>query len=381
MLMKLFELLRNRKMWSWLLGVGVGIFFIISLTLWIISTSGDHTTPILPPLPIVEKSLPPFSASPGNHVLSARHVVTNKGERAPGVRVGEWSHATRSVRTPSGSGITNTTDLIYVHGYETSVSDAVEQGNQLLSKIKAQLLLMKPTLPISDLVFHTFLWRGNLGAVHFGSAESAAINSGPSLAEFILHIKSSASRKPDHHRVVVLSHSLGAGVILEALKSASGSEQEQLIDGLLLFQPAVSWSEIAKGNYRLTEKWPGEPNGGFYYTNTSERFEGRYFDCLRVANEVVITQSHGDQVLKTIRRLRKNFDPSAMRNPDIFRALGLPTYYGEARFGHERLRFLDLSPGSGKPIKLHEHSQLFSDAQLFRYLWEEFLQTFFVNSS
>lgn len=105
---------------------------------------------------------------------------------------------------------------------------------------------------------------------------------------------------------MLITHSLGAKVALEAFNQLRRSENSGWVTGTLLIQPAVDVESVT--THEFTEQYlriprcPGEPISDEFWPPTyvrlpSSRREGEYFKALSFSHRVVAAMSSADDAL------------------------------------------------------------------------------------
>ncbi len=129
--------------------------------------------------------------------------------------------------------------FIFVHGYNVTAIEALTESMTLSQEIREsnkRLQLLEPRLPNTGaLAFVAFLWRGDFGEIHFPTAQHAAENT----AACLLISWKTVVRVAPHAKIVVLTHSLGAEVVLEAFRAMREASDRPVVDNLILVQGAV----------------------------------------------------------------------------------------------------------------------------------------------
>lgn len=259
--------------------------------------------------------------------------------------------------------------IIFVHGFDTSLSDAIAKGNAILEALRTSGRTSgKRDLSEQELKFFTFCWRGDLGPtkelpIAFAAAEVAAQNSALSLSSFIKKLQILYPSA----KMILMSHSLGARVALEALQNLYKERQSAWIDCLLMVQPAVRWCEVYEGDF-LTPEDPSLPTLGGK-ARVVEPFTGQYSICINAAYEVVVTQSSRDWVLSRhfrggdlstlnlLKFLGYQWSRNLASTPDIDIALGSPCGKDGWKVHHRAYREILLSPNpkSAAFNDIHRH--------------------------
>ncbi|SFJ70735.1 alpha/beta fold hydrolase [Planctomicrobium piriforme] len=265
--------------------------------------------------------------------------------------------------------------LVFVHGFNTTMASAVGIANDFSAHLEHAI---ESPNDFQKIWIVSYCWRGDLGPSAFCAAERAAEKTAPIVADFLAQLR---AQNPDVP-IVVMTHSLGARVGLQALTDLAKREMRPWIDGLLLVQPAVMWGSIRKGIYNVprdggvTNWTPGAGN---------HEVDGRYVPALTAANRVFVTKSSKDNVLSFFfsSLYRCNW---VVTVPDMSPALGMPIKdIGNLQVPSEQYFELDLSldqsPPPESPILEHtpiggesdkvNHEQHF---QVVRYLWQQVLQ-------
>ena len=270
-----------------------------------------------------------FKLARENHIIivDARRAIDSNGERidgeplwvanvlpgAPGPAVGrDLELERRSLPTRI--------IVIFVHGYQTPPTLALEDSNALWKHIKEsneELRKVQPEIPETDsLAFFAFLWRGDFGVPNFSRSQQAAKGTASSFVDFLETILLEAKGA----KIVVITHSLGAEVVLEALASLPSLNGRTLVDSLILVQGAVPFYSV----YRWTVS---TDMVGVDVETTTEECSGRYATAIRSTGQLLYTISGSDRVLWVPYLFHEIISPSespcVMRN-DTARALGRP---------------------------------------------------------
>lgn len=232
-----------------------------------------------------------FQPVPSFHVISARDIVDSTGNKIEGFREGYWTLDFGPAQKNSFEHEKGSKIVIFVHGYNTSLSKALHYGTALRTNLLMaaldQLSRKSSTSKLTSLpIVYLFLWRGDLGKYNFGNAQRAADVSSNSLADFIAQI----SDQNENIRIVLISHSLGARVALESLRRLSQDQNKQrFVDSLVIIQGAVAATSIYKWTATdiLSESTP------------VESCSGRYSDSIRTARHLLYTVSKDDGELST----------------------------------------------------------------------------------
>ncbi len=246
------------------------------------------------------------------------------------------------------------TTVVYVHGFNTSLTQAVRSGNFLARALRS-------TIPAGagGLAFYTFTWRGDFGPARFSESEKSAYRSGAALADFLQTVLN--SRSTPAPRIVVLTHSLGARLALVAVDQLWRRAPRLWFDDLVMVQPAIPVGDLYVGEVVMTV---GE-QGVYSVSHSSHR--GTYVEALGAANRVLVTTSARDEVLNTVYFLRFNPPtPGYGSNPLLSAALGTvglgrsqtPSHYQEMPLDRGDLPAASLG-----------HSGLLASPDLMRLLW------------
>jgi len=183
--------------------------------------------------------------------------------------------------------------VIFLHGYNVTAAESLAEGVALwqhIRKSNENLRLKLPALPETDsITFLEFLWRGDFGRLWFSEARQAAEITSRAFADFLRTVLRNARGA----RTVILTHSLGAEVALEALRAMENSEP--VIDNLILVQAAIPAYSV----YRWTVSYQQIPIGPREQMRPEQvdQCTGRYADAIRMARQLVYTVSAEDEVL------------------------------------------------------------------------------------
>jgi hypothetical protein len=183
--------------------------------------------------------------------------------------------------------------VIFVHGYNVTASEGLVAGNTVLKHLRTsneKLRQRSPTLPESrSIAFVNFLWRGDFGLLRFSEAQTSAENTALAFSELLTEVTIEAPSA----RIVILTHSLGSEVALEALRLRKLATQSG-VDALLLVQPAVPAYSI----YRWTVTYQLMPEPGKQPPREQvDQCNGRYVSAAQLATQLIYTFSAKDKVL------------------------------------------------------------------------------------
>lgn len=121
--------------------------------------------------------------------------------------------------------------IIYVHGYNVDRKIALNEANNLFSKLKNSL--RSKGEPLLDYKFILFTWPGDAGLINFDISQTFAEYSGESLYKVFLKLINKSKE------INLIAHSLGAHVVL---KSATLIEEDKKNNGfknVLFLGPAI----------------------------------------------------------------------------------------------------------------------------------------------
>ena len=267
-----------------------------------------------------------------NHVRSCRDIINDWGNLISGDKRGLWkalnlenSHAANDRDFPN-------VVVAFLHGYDTTCSDAIVRGNKLLDLLRqaGRGGEDKPPVlnPLQNASFFTFCWRGDFGKdfgegskIFFPIAERAAKQSAPSFAAFLLQLHSEALEQNRPLKLVVITHSLGAKVALEAFKYLRVEDNSKWITCTLLVQAAIQVQSVVRVCYkgqtvRIAPKFhtlqtydpakgTSKPPLWDTYISNPEAYswiepyseDGEYFEACGLSQRVLATMSSGDSGL------------------------------------------------------------------------------------
>jgi predicted alpha/beta hydrolase family esterase len=290
----------------------------------------------------------------GNHVVYSRHIVDNSGRPRWNARLQPW-------KTLPSSPVTGAPlQVVFLHGDNTTFAESIARGNYL-SRLVRQWT--PPPGPNSALDFHTFSWRADFGAERFHTAELAATAQAEGLADFLKSLNRPAAAAP---RVVVITHSLGARLLLAALAKHGADAGFPKLAGVIMVQAAVPRTAVSRGTFETFRN----------DTVNSQRYDGEFYPALSRAGPVLATCSAADTVLG------RHFyaDPGiadAASAPKLHSALGQPYASAtEVEQFPENFRLLDFSPGRYPDLALPSHESLYdaSGRRAFWSLWNQLLR-------
>ena len=303
----------------------------------------------------------------GNRLVSSRHLPED-AEPPAGEPLWKaltpWTDETLFERPPKTPG----TVVVYVHGYNTSLPSAIANGNILAHELAA-LTASEP----GSLLFYTFCWRGDFDRLEFERSERAATPAGAALADFLKRL-SDDDLLAEHPRVVLLAHSLGARVALEAAKHLWQTAPRPWLGYLVLVQAAVPRGDLYVGTVQIFQSPRRAQEAGFVDPIKLQEYthRGAYVDSLGVARHVIVTTSNGDGTLAGAYHADRHrwMNNAAFRYlPDLDEALGSPRGEWDAAPTHYReipLTTALLSPARG-------HGGVYTHPELIRLLWQTML--------
>ena len=299
----------------------------------------------------------------GNRIVSSRDLADAHLPADPPWKPEEpWAVDTLFAGLPAAP----STIVVYVHGYNTPLTEAIRNGSYLAREIRSA----NPA-GAGALAFYTFSWRGDFGASKFSEAEASADKSGPALADFLQTLLN--SRPTPSSRIVVLAHSLGVRLALVASERLWQRAHRIWLDDLVLVQAAVPAANLYVGTVstflspRRSQEAAG--TGDALVVVEEHHQQGAWVDGLAAARRVIVTVSPDDEVLNVLQRAHA-FDYGAATAyryvPELTVALGiigvlqstLPTDYTEIALKTTAL-----------PAAARGHSGLFVSPDLIRLLW------------
>ena len=305
----------------------------------------------------------------GNIVVNARDAVENPGS-VSAYDGKEW-RPILSDREAISRGKASFC-VVFAHGYNTSFAEAVERGNELC----AGLVSIVGQTNFNKVKFYSFCWHGDLGTFHFGAADESARNTAPMLAAFLKKI---AGAEPPGvpRRIIVVTHSLGARLALEALHQMGNATSSPLVDTLLMIQPAVGVEDLGRGTIDIDYVPPpsavdkGVPQIVHFSTYTNN---GVYFDTVaKTTKRSFVTASIKDGVLSWAfdTWAKGVFGARIVTYPMNRVALGsLNQYLIPGWTFPTNLEILDLSPGQNTQASVTAHSSIFDpkNPELLKFL-------------
>lgn len=284
----------------------------------------------------------------GNHVVYSRHTVTNTGRPNRDATRHPWK------TLPSGLTVNAPLQVVFVHGYNTLFAESIVRGNYLARLVRQWQAQQSPGAALD---FHTFSWRADFGPDNFHTAELAAVVQSGSLVDFLKSLGRTAAGAPAP-RIVVIAHSLGARLVLEALARHGADADFPELAAVLLVQPAVARTSVSRGTYEILQ---GD--------NVSiQHYDGQFFPTLGKARMVIATCTATDAVLSQHYYSSTELTDAAVA-AKLNTALGQPYYSStEAEQFPANFRLIDFSPGRYLDMALPSHESLF-DSSGRRALW------------
>ena len=241
------------------------------------------------------------------NIIDARIAVSEKGEQEEGQKEGAWrfnvnpgnshGHSDSQFNYQDHNGI----NVIFVHGYNTSATDAIANGNRLWELLTTA---REPIFPLIPVEYFVFVWKGDFGKLQFSKAQHAAAISSKALADFLGYL----AQKTPSAKTVIMAHSLGTQVALDAVKDLyergqCGTQQDRLqFDSLVLIQGAVPAISLYTWTVDLTVETinllPGvDPTKRYQEYKEHTTVSGRYVSSLKCTRQLLYTVSKEDKVL------------------------------------------------------------------------------------
>jgi len=238
----------------------------------------------------------------GNNVLQSRSIIDHDGSFKSDAQTGWWESIS-PVSQVSGLPplrADHSTVVVFVHGYNVSLDRSIMYGNAVWSELQQVGPKAGSADYFQQVTFCTFCWRGDFGPEHFGTAENSARNTAASLAGLMVKLQEQAASEHKQVSFILISHSLGAMVCLEALNQLWHRDHKPWVRCLLMLEPAVQVETISHGQYTETLVWSEPGPGGRLMRNverTTQTNSAVYFDAFQAANTVLATSSAADEVL------------------------------------------------------------------------------------
>ena len=205
--------------------------------------------------------------------------------------------------------------VVYVHGFRTSFPEARCAGENL----QADLAWLPSYADSGGPDIFVFGWPGEF--ILFGSAQANAVRAG--------HYLGNALERLKNRRVILVSHSLGAEVVMTAAGDLPEPSPTPPLAGILLVEGAIPALSIRNWRSTLTETHPfidyenaahgKPPSEAFVETKSGE---GRFVAAAARAAHLVVTAAAGDAVLSGLFAEHEKFVPSDSKRPIIFAEAG-----------------------------------------------------------
>jgi pimeloyl-ACP methyl ester carboxylesterase len=184
--------------------------------------------------------------------------------------------------------------IVFVHGYDASASEALSDSNVLWRYIRDSNDSGRTTdkaLPRTEsMAFYAFLWRGDYGKLNFSTSVRAANITASVLSEFLETILNKAKGA----KIVIVTHSLGTEVALEALKRTPLQHGVPFVTSLVIIEGAVPFFSIYRWKVTITFL---NPSDGKERPDIVEQCSGEYADAINSASQVIYTSSANDHAL------------------------------------------------------------------------------------
>jgi pimeloyl-ACP methyl ester carboxylesterase len=246
--------------------------------------------------------------------------------------------------------------VVYVHGFRTSFTVAKCAGNNL----RADLAGLPSYATSGGPDIFVLGWPGEFSVLSFGSAKENAIRAGHYLASVLEQVK--------NRRIILVSHSLGAEVVMTAAGDLPEPVPTPPLAGILLVEGAIPALSIRSWRSVLTETYPRTdaenamegkpPKAAFVEIQTGV---GRFVSAATRASHLVVTTAGGDSVLANPFKLHETFlssDKDRLMTPGEIgddagnwisaQAIGIPFRTGGIHRHYEQLV---------PDLELHEHSK------------------------
>jgi pimeloyl-ACP methyl ester carboxylesterase len=267
--------------------------------------------------------------------------------------------------------------VVFVHGYNVPFASGVTEGNELCDELARQL----GADGFQTIRFFSFCWRGDNGVLNFDESNASALRTAPALARFLTGL---AQDPPPAgpRRLIVVTHSLGALLALEALRTAATSPDGPLVDTLLLVQPAVKVDLLGRATIKQIVSVPPrgrtDPNIPEFVVLPEYENNGVYFDTIaRATRQTLVTASSQDSVLSWVFDgiWAKGVQGARVSTWPISR-FALGTLVKDRAKGWTfpgNLEVFDLTPSRAQPTGVHGHSDVFDprNEALRQFLIEE----------
>lgn len=201
--------------------------------------------------------------------------------------------------------------VVYVHGFSTKLKDAACAGAVLETELAGlpQYAGAGPDILV-------FGWPGETGVFQFSAATQNAARAGAVLGDIL--------RQLPQRRIILVSHSLGAKVVMTAAGKLLEQDGRPPLAGMLLVQgaiPAVSireWTSIFTLTHPaadLADLVAGRPPQPPYVENVSRR--GDFVEASQRAAHLVVTTAGDDIPLANFFTLDETFRPQDMTRPRV----------------------------------------------------------------
>ncbi len=319
----------------------------------------------------------------GNNIFQCRSLIGNGGTFRKGLEAGWWESVLPRFQEEGLPSLPNdeTTVIIFVHGYNVTLDGSVVLGNAIWPQLQRAANRAGSSPSVRQLVFCTFCWRGDFGPERFGASEKSAMNTAASLAGFIAKLEAQAASVHKDVSVILIGHSLGAMVCLEAMNQLWRQEERPWIKCLFMLQAAVPVESVSHGQYSETVVWsePGPAGRPLrHLEHTVHTNSAKYCEGFQAARLVLATTSSADNVLDDVYFAHDHPPGSGMERPGGREALGAATW--TARKSPEihlefpaNLRIIDMSPGK-RVERIRAHGDITDNQPLFDLLWGELLK-------
>lgn len=199
--------------------------------------------------------------------------------------------------------------VIYVHGFNTSLKDAACAG----AVLQAELAGLPPYAGAGPDIL-VFGWPGEVGPFHFNAAKGNAARAGAVLGSIL--------RQLPERRIILVSHSLGAQVVMTAAGMLPDQDGKPPLAGMLLIQGAIPAVSIREWTSKFTLSHPaadledlrmGRPYRPPLVENVSRR--GDFVAASERAAHLVVTTAGDDIPLANFFTLDETFRPQDMTRP------------------------------------------------------------------
>lgn len=244
-----------------------------------------------------------IAAENGITVIDAQKLVDANGNRVHSAPKSQWEVLVPSSNLADWSSnyepiYDKKVTIIHIHGFDTRPHEAIASSKTLFKLVKTATKSLRAdgVTKLSWEEFHPilFLWRGHFVIIGNRYIDKLTFSRAQRVAEIsseaLLDLSGFLRATNPNTKIIVVAHSLGAKVALEALSHSCIEEGNQFLwESLVLVQGAVH--AVSLHNWEVRDLY----NNPSY----SEKNSGQYAAALRCVRQLIVTCTPKDTVLSS----------------------------------------------------------------------------------